>query len=410
MSEFINNLASYSIPDINEDITVDLGIDDPILNADLTNPSSYDYIFKTNNFAINNSLNDLLTTAKKIKKTVFPTVVPKSVDNELSFPDLLKQEGINAKITSGYRPNSVTNTGKKSNHSIKGGAYDIVPTNGKTFEDLRREIYSNKRIRDWMNKRGWGIIEEVNDADQKKYGATGANWHFGPDSAGIKNWRQNLIRYGENGFKFDSVLASTKNDKIPELDLNTILMYKELLTNKSIDIDSYFPYITSSKKSTPFPIIKEKEQEQSNENYSTENNNTFTGNIPNLIHSKIKDKDKADILTNIAYNESSFRVNASNPTSSASGLFGFIDSTKRTFGYGNDAESQIDGASKYYDYLSNQVQPYINKYGKRGLSKGQIIYGMWFRPQSMINYLKYGKDNYVDAQGTQLNNILNKIG
>ena len=34
---------------------------------------------------------------------------------------------------------------------------------------------------------------------------------------------------------------------------------------------------------------------------------------------------------------------------------------------------------------------------------------MWFRPASMINYLKTGKDNYKDAQGTGLSNILTKM-
>ena len=37
------------------------------------------------------------------------------------------------------------------------------------------------------------------------------------------------------------------------------------------------------------------------------------------------------------------------------------------------------------------------------------MYGMWFRPASMINYLKTGKDNYKDAQGTGLSNIFAKM-
>jgi len=42
----------------------------------------------------------------------------------------------------------------------------------------------------------------------------------------------------------------------------------------------------------------------------------------------VPDSSKADILTKIAHNESGFRINAKNPKSSASGLFGFINSTK----------------------------------------------------------------------------------
>lgn len=37
------------------------------------------------------------------------------------------------------------------------------------------------------------------------------------------------------------------------------------------------------------------------------------------------------------------------------------------------------------------------------------MYGMWFRPQSVLNYLQTGKDNYKDKQGTSLDRIFNKM-
>ena len=112
-------------------------------------------------------------------------------DNEISFEDLLKQEGVHARITSGYRENSKTSSGKTSHHATKGGAYDIVPTDGD-FENLRREIYGNPRIIAWMKNKGWGILEETNPEIKRKTGATGDHWHFGPDKIAVQQFNQNL--------------------------------------------------------------------------------------------------------------------------------------------------------------------------------------------------------------------------
>lgn len=112
-------------------------------------------------------------------------------DNEVSFEDLLKQEGVHARITSGYRENSKTSFGKTSHHATKGGAYDIVPTDGD-FENLRREIYGNPRIIAWMKNKGWGILEETNPEIKRRTGATGDHWHFGPDKIAVQQFNQNL--------------------------------------------------------------------------------------------------------------------------------------------------------------------------------------------------------------------------
>lgn len=112
-------------------------------------------------------------------------------NNEISFEDLLKQEEVHARITSGYRENSKTSSGRVSHHATKGGAYDVVPTDGD-FENLRREIYGNPRIIAWMKKRGWGILEETNPEIKRKTGATGDHWHFGPDEKAVQQFNQNL--------------------------------------------------------------------------------------------------------------------------------------------------------------------------------------------------------------------------
>ena len=123
----------------------------------------------------------------------------------------------------------------------------------------------------------------------------------------------------------------------------------------------------------------------------------------------VTDSTKKNILLKIAEKESNFNSNAKNPKSSASGLFGFIDNTKQRFGYGKSIEEQIIGASKLYDSMYSQLSYYVNKYGTKNKSLEQLMYGMWFRPKSLLNYLKTGYDSYTDAQGTGLNKIFTKM-
>ena len=410
MSEYIDTLYEYT-PIQTDPNKVDLGFEDPFLTADLTDPNSYAELFKQDKppTAID-LLGNLQKSAENIKSK-FPTI-GKSNKETISLPDLLKQEGVDFTITSSYRPNAVTKSGHKSNHSIEGGAYDIKPSNGKTFEDLKNEIYSNPTIVQWMNDHGWGIIEETTPEVMAKTGAIGKHWHFGPDSMGVENFKKRLEEYnkvqkGEQGLKFEDTL-SEYNPEPPKLNTKNLLMFKDLLYLDDLSDDDYdqifrdnnhentetaFPHIF-----TPTPKI--------NKSYSSSN---YSGSISTLIHQMIKDKEKADILTKIAYNESGFNINAKNPKSSASGLFQFTNATKQRFGYGNTAEEQIQAASRLYDNNLQQLQSVASQYGTKGKSLAQLMYGMWFSPQATINYLKTGSNNFSDAQGTTLNNIFNKM-
>lgn len=411
MSEYIDTLYEYTPIQTNPN-KIDLGFEDPFLTADLTDPNSYTELFKQDKpLTAIDLLGNLQKSAENIKSK-FPTI-GKSNKETISLPDLLKQEGVDFTITSSYRPNAVTKSGHKSNHSIEGGAYDIKPTNGKTFEDLKNEIYSNPTIVQWMNDHGWGIIEETTPEVMAKTGAIGKHWHFGPDSMGVANFKKRLEEYnnkvqkGAQGLKFEDTL-SEYNPEPPKLNTKNLLMFKDLLYSDDLSDDDYdqifrdnsdenaetiFPHIF-----TPTPKI--------NKSYSSSN---YSGNIPTLIHQMIKDKEKADILTKIAYNESGFNINAKNPKSSASGLFQFTNATKQRFGYGNTAEEQIQAASRLYDNNLQQLQSVASQYGTKGKSLAQLMYGMWLSPQATINYLKTGSNNFSDTQGTTLNNIFNKM-
>ena len=410
MSEFIGTLYDYTPIQTNPN-TVDLGFEDPFLTADLTDPNSYTELFKVKDTpkAVD-ILGNLKTSAETIKSR-FPTI-GKSDSETISLPDLLKQQGIDFTVTSSYRPNAVTKSGHKSNHSIEGGAYDIKPANGKTFEDLKNEIYSNPTIVQWMNDHGWGIIEETTSEVMAKTGATGKHWHFGPDSMGVENFKKRLEEYnkiqkGEQGLKFENTL-SEYNPEPPKLNTKNLLMFKDLLYSDDLSDDDYnqiFRNNSNENTETAFPHIFTPTS-KTNKSYS---NSNYSRSIPTLIHQMIKDKEKADILTKIAYNESGFNVNAKNPKSSASGLFQFTNATKERFGYGNTAEEQIQAASRLYDNNLQQLQSATSQYGTKGKSLAQLMYGMWFSPSATLNYLKTGSNNFADAQGTTLNNIFNKM-
>lgn len=410
MSEFIDTLYDYTPIQTNPN-KVDLGFEDPFFTADLTDPNSYAELFKQDKppTAID-LLGNLQKSAEDIKSK-FPTI-GKSDSETISLPDLLKQQGVDFTITSSYRPNAITKSGHKSNHSIEGGAYDIKPANGKSFEDLKEQIYSNPTIVQWMNDHGWGIIEETTPEVMAKTGATGKHWHFGSDSMGVQNFKKRLEEYnnkvqkGEQGLKFEDTL-SEYNPEPPKLNTKNLLMFKNLLYSDDLSDDDYNQIFTDNSNEnaeTTFPHIFTPEPKT--KSYSSSN---YKGAIPTLIHQMIPDKEKADILTKIAYNESGFNVNAKNPKSSASGLFQFTNATKQRFGYGNTAEEQIQAASRLYDNNLQQLQSIAPQYGTKGKSLAQLMYGMWFNPQATLNYLKTGNTNFSDAQGTTLNKIFNKI-
>ena len=410
MSEFIDTLYDYTPIQTNPN-KVDLGFEDPFLTADLTDPNSYAELFKQDKPPIAIDLLGNLQKSAEDIKSKFPTI-GKSDSETISLPDLLKQQGVDFTITSSYRPNAVTKSGHKSNHSIEGGAYDIKPANGKSFEDLKEQIYNNPTIVQWMNDHGWGIIEETTPEVMAKTGATGKHWHFGPDSMGVQNFKKRLDEYnnkvekGEQGLKFEDTLSEYNPEPL-KLNTKNLLMFKNLLYSDDLSDDDYNQIFTDNNNETTetaFPHIFTPEPKT--KSYSSSN---YKGSIPTLIHQMIPDKEKADILTKIAYNESGFNVNAKNPKSSASGLFQFTNATKQRFGYGNTAEEQIQAASRLYDNNLQQLQSMAFQYGTKGKSLAQLMYGMWFSPQATLNYLKTGNTNFSDAQGTTLNKIFNKI-
>ena len=129
------------------------------------------------------------------------------------------------------------------------------------------------------------------------------------------------------------------------------------------------------------------------------------------------DSQTRQILTNIAEMESRFNSKAANSRSSARGWFQFIDSTRRQLGntqsqqdFMNDTQGQINLAVNLYNKNKAKLAQYKDKITKLGLTPTQVAYGMWWRPESMINYLRTGTDNYQTSDGMTLSKILKKAG
>jgi len=102
------------------------------------------------------------------------------VGNMQELIDLMQDEGISFRITSGNRPGAKTSSGRLSNHG-SGNALDITPIKGQTWDDLLNQMRRSKKFITYMNEHGLGILDERGEAMQKKTGATGAHFHIGPD-------------------------------------------------------------------------------------------------------------------------------------------------------------------------------------------------------------------------------------
>lgn len=109
-----------------------------------------------------------------------------------------------------------------------------------------------------------------------------------------------------------------------------------------------------------------------------------------------------DMLTNIAAMESSFDQYATNPASKALGYFQFLDSTRKDYNnmsrqeFANDSQAQFESAIQHLKYLKKRIQRNVDSetIANSNLTPLQLMYGMWWRPKTMENYLNLGFDNF----------------
>lgn len=127
------------------------------------------------------------------------------------LPRLLKEAGLNIRVTSGYRkPGAVGTAGNRSWHP-RHGAVDIVPMGKTTFEDIEEVLHTNPTIVKYMLDNGFGLLDESGRSQaskdtMKRTGATGAHFHIGRDSKPAALYKQRVVQY--------SPMATTDNRKV----------------------------------------------------------------------------------------------------------------------------------------------------------------------------------------------------
>ena len=129
-----------------------------------------------------------------------------------------------------------------------------------------------------------------------------------------------------------------------------------------------------------------------------------------------QDEGYRDMLTNLAAMESSYNQFEQNPWSSALGFFQFVDGTRKRYNtmsrdkFANDSQEQIRVAIAHLKDLKNDIQRNIDTktITDSGLTPLQLMYGMWWRPKSMYNYLRTGKDDFQTKDGMNIKKILEK--
>lgn len=164
-----------------------------------------------------------LATAEDINSKGF---VPANIEK------MFKEEGINAKITSGLRAAGQAGKAGNKSHHITGNAVDIVPVNGD-FKNLRSQIINNSRIVNFLQKNNLGILDESDPKMMARTGATGAHFHIGPDKIADRSF------YRSNFQTNDSAESNNKSSLISKRVLNfNTKPPKKVSTEKSNSSDT----------------------------------------------------------------------------------------------------------------------------------------------------------------------------
>ena len=362
--------------------------------------------------------------------------------SSLSFEDLVKQENLPIKITSGFRGKGdfrggKTLQGKRSNHNRldsqgKSMAYDIVPINGN-FEELLNLMYSNPRIVSWFKQRGYGILEETTPSVMKRTGATGKHLHIGPDTSARKMFNYRISK-AQQGMKI-SPFIEYESAEIPESNLELPPINSPLtdppnniigFNNNGVPIvRNSMPTATRSQNTDFIPQIT-----TNMENNKNSISNKVKGNQKELLSQTIDKLSKEDpnigkikqFLMDTAALESSYKMNSTSKASSASGWFGFLDSSKKMASkalginfnreqFNNDPELQIKSAAwLYYNHLNTATkQGTIEAAKNKGYSVDDVIHSYWLNPTWAKNFFLHGIKGGKDAFGTDIEKYLKKI-
>lgn len=368
----------------------------------------------------------------------------KSKSPTITFEELIKQENLPIRITSGYRGkgdlrDGKTASGKRSNHNRTDEhgnpmAYDISPTKGYTFDDLRKILYKNPRVVEWFKSRGWGILEEMQDGKRGFYdtegkfhytGATGPHFHIGPDSFGVKNYNHKISK-GKKGLKIDSDFTVFEPVEVSKPEIQSTF------TPKPIDLSDWADSIrpdgtiiaqsnlpqtetttiqpeTIQEEPTIVPGIDELKTNSEITKGATGktkvNNSNGAKNLSRIIDEVSKEKNFEGLqdpeikrlLMLQAQRESDYDQNAKSSSSTASGYFQMLDGTRKHLSskskedFLNDPKEQVRAAYKLIKEIHNMKQ--AKQLAQAGYNKDLITALGWWYPRSMQMLLD-GQTNF----------------
>lgn len=167
---------------------------------------------------VNNSTSEVTTPVSRVQH-VFKT--PGTDVGEMQeFLDILADNGIAVRVTSGKRSGSKTEQGKLSWHD-QGRALDITPVSGTTREDfnkLREQILNAPDVIKYMQEHKIGVFDETLDQNLAKTKGTGWHFHIGPDQnalLGLQAWLNGTDHLAKKGMKFP--ILAKHGTKIPTI-------------------------------------------------------------------------------------------------------------------------------------------------------------------------------------------------
>ena len=189
---------------------------------------------------------------KEEKSVLEKTVKSPDFDPKLGlmgeFVKIATEEGIPFRVTSGYRPNSITSNGSHSWHS-KGLALDIIPKEGVSWEVFKNSFNKAPKTLKWIRDNKMGILDETTPEMLARTGGTGAHWHIGRDKMAVDSFSK-MFPIGKNGgvlktqwgTKLTGVYTVNPGDNLTkisnslEIPQDSLLSYNNIPKSKANDL------------------------------------------------------------------------------------------------------------------------------------------------------------------------------
>ena len=229
----------------------------PELTFDTSNFNPYNYISEEpSKREVPNQSSEETSQEPNIQKEEKPvlekTVKSPDFDPKLGlmgeFVKIATEEGIPFRVTSGYRPNSITSNGSRSWHS-KGLALDIIPKEGVSWEVFKNSFNKAPKTLKWIRDNKMGILDETTPEMLARTEGTGAHWHIGRDKMAVDSFSKMFpisknggVLKAQWGTKLTGVYTVNPGDNLTkisnslEIPQDSLLSYNNIPKSKANDL------------------------------------------------------------------------------------------------------------------------------------------------------------------------------